>query len=395
MKRVMMAAGMCGLIASAAAYAGEGSGAGKWRISGGVGFRSIESDFHIDAPAALAIPRDDGGNGDVGLYSGTGILQYDDGSLGPAWSDFRGYEDGTCYGTINSRDQVVATDRIFNFQSGVTYDELTFHSTWTRKSSEYSATPFDGSDETDVIAPFVQLRRDLGEWAGIGYGVMAGYSAAKAELSSGWRSLASQQAYLNTVTYAYTYDHVGANSTATAPGQTFPFQDNNAWTIYDADTFATAPWTGATPAQEPRQSSSSSRRRIASFEASGCVDTDVMIHELMIAPECSVGIGKRLQVGLAVGPTLNLIDAKVEGRRQWVRDGRTVVATEEVSEDSVDFRVGVGVDLSAWVDLTDRIFAQCGVGYRYVPSATVDAGFASSEIDASTFQGNVGVGVKL
>jgi hypothetical protein len=387
-----MAAVSCGLVATSAGYAGDGSGAGKWRLSGGVSFRSIESDFSMDAPAALVIPRDDGGRGDVGLYSGTGILEYDDGLLGPAWG---GGTDGTCYGTINSRDQLVATDRPYAFQSGYNYDELTFHSTWTRKSSEYSAMPYEGSDDTDVIAPFIQVRRDLGECPGGSFGLMAGYSAAKAELSSGWRTLAMQKAYRNTTTYAYAYDHVGALSQATAPGQTFPYDDPYSWTVYDPDLLAAAPWSGDTDALDPRQATTSSRRQIASFEATGCVDTDVMIHEIMIAPEFFVKLGDRVQVGLAVGPTLNVIDAEVEARRQWVRDGHTVVSTESVSEDSMEFKVGVGADLTAQVDLTERIFGQCAVGYRYVPSVTFDAGFASSEIDASTFQGSAGVGVRL
>lgn len=393
MKKALLVLGASGMLSGTLAYAGE-AGEGNWTISGGAAVRTIKADLHIDAPPALPTSRNFGGKGDVGLFTiNDTLITYDDGSLGPIYNSY-GDIDGTCYGTINNRSQLVQTDRPFRANEGIYYDALSFHTTLREDITTYRATPYDGDDEETVIAPFIQARRNLGMIRGIQYGVVAGYSLAKSELSSGMRSLAMEDVNRKTITYTYTYDHVGARSGATAQNAPYPFTDWYSWTVYDPALLDLYSWSGET-AVAPRQSDSTSYKHLVSYEATGCVNSDVMIHEIMLAPECVIDIRNRARIGLAIGPTINIVDVKTDAKRQWAQVGGDVITSETASDESTEVKIGIGADLSAQVDITGRVFGQVGVGYRYVPSVEVDAGFASSEVDASSFLGTIGVGITL
>ncbi len=387
------------ILSTTALWGQESASGGKWRISGGVSVRSVGTDLNISAPAALSVHRDPTGRGDVGFYSGTsGTLDYDDGSIGPAYGygdgDSASWYDGTCYSVIGGASQLAPTARPYD---GTTlYDELTFHSTLSVNESHYSATPYEGTDDKDVVAPYLQLRREMASLGGVSIGVLAGYSFVQSDASSGQRALAQQNVNRRTTTYAYTYDHIGEYSGATAPGAEFPFVDDGAYTFFDTDYANSSGYssTADTPALAPRKATSSTLQDRALYTATGSVNTKLDLHEITLAPEFTVPLGKAVVVGISVGPTINIINAEMEANRRWVRNGVTE-QSENAKDDNSDVKIGVAADLSVFVDFTDRFFGQVGAGYRYVPSITLDAGFASGEIDASSFQGSVGVGVRL
>ena len=394
MNKLFFSIAAAGMLSSAITYAGDAAGnAGQWRISGGAAIRTIKADQHINAPAALPTSRNLSGKGDVGLFTiNDSQIIYDDGILGPIYN-YYGTIDGTCYGTINNRSQLVETDRPYS--GSANFYQLSFHTTRSEDITTYKATPYDGDDEESVIAPFVQARRNLGNFGRVQYGVLAGYSLVKSELSSGTRLLATENVDRQTKTYTYKYDHVASASGASSPNAQFPYTDYYSWTVYDPAVLDQYSWAGVTTAFAPRQSDSTSYRRRTSYEATGCVESDVMLHEIMLAPECVMDVMNRGRVGLAIGPTINIVDVSTDASRKWTQVGGDTLVSETASDDSTEVKVGIGVDVSAQIDITKRIFGQVGIGYRYVPSIDIDAGFASSEIDASSFQGSVGVGVIL
>lgn len=385
------------VLTTAAAWGQE---TGKWRISAGASVRSVGTDFHMSAPPALTIGRDASGKGDVGFYKGTtGSLSYDDGSLGPAWGyggeGSPSWYDGTCYGVIGSASQLQPTSRPYH--GDIYYDELTFHSTLSVNETQYTGTPYDGSDDKTVVAPFLQLRRELGQVSGMSIGVLLGYAFVQSDASSGQRQLAQQAVNRRTTTYAYTYDHVGYYSGATDAGAVFPFVDDGSYTVFDTPYANSSGWTSEadSPALAPRKTMSSTVRGRSLYTAYGQVDTKLDLHEIMLAPELNMPLGKTVVLGLSVGPTINIIDAEIDASRRWVRNGVTE-ASEQANGDNTDVKIGVAADVSVFVDFTDRFFGQLSAGYRYVPTINLDAGsVASSEIDASSFQGSVGLGIRL
>jgi hypothetical protein len=388
-----------GIIATTLSWGQEVS-AGKWRLSGGASTRSIGTDFHMNAPSALTIGRDTSGKGDVGFYNGTtSILSYDDGHLGKAYgygsSDNPSWYDGTCYGVIENASQLQPTSR--SYSGAINYDELTFHTTLSVNESSYTATPYDGSDDKTEVAPFLQMRRELGQVAGLSIGILAGYAFVQSEASSGQRQLAQHAVNRRTTTYAYTYDHIGLNSGATAPGAVFPFEDDGAYTVFDVPYANSSGYTSGadTPALAPRKTMSSALRGRSLYTAYGQVDTALDLHEIILAPELTLPLGKTVVLGLSVGPTINIIDARIDASRRWVRNGVTEVS-EQADGDNTDVKIGAAADLSVFIDFTSRFFGQLSAGYRYVPTINLDAGsIASSEIDASSFQGSAGIGIRL
>lgn len=405
MKRVLFLCGLSiGLMATA-------WGAGKtaetgWRVSGGVSARSICTDFQMDDPGPRSYARLATGKGDVGFFTDLrGVLGYDDGTLGPAYGYAYGVPrsayDGTASGYFESLTQFRSTHRIYvanAFGPGrhIFYDEVAFHTTRSVNESTYDASPYSGSDDETVLAPYLQVRREIGQVAGAAIDALLGYSFVRSDLSSGERVLGEQTITRKTTRYEYAYDHIGFASGATLPGANFPYEDLTAYTITDVEFANTVGFTSGatTPALAPRKNVSTSRRVEAQYTAVGQVDTEMDLHEILLAPEVTVKLGKIAVLGLAAGPTLNLIEAEMDAELTWEQDG-VAISSERVSDDVSDVELGFGIDLSLFVDFTDRLFAQIAAGYRYVPSVDLGSGFASAEIDASSFQGSAGIGIRL
>lgn len=415
-----LAAGLCLAFAPAVYAGGEGklsipaavpaaSGStSPWAISIGVRARQLTGDFTMSAlpPAGFSLNGNHSsrsGRGDVGFFKGKdGTVTYDDGKIGPSYGfDGEFAEDGTAYGKINSASQLSATGRSGEENDfGATYD-LTFHSSSTRRSSAsgYSGRGFGSSDEAVAASPFLELRRSLmggGQWS---IGVMAGYSWAAAELGSGTGGLGSafNRSAGERESFSYTYDH------HTFPGDfegaTFPYEDENALTVFDAETAnSDTGFTGeAKNSRAPRKSTHRvpvGKQQDQRYQATGHADLDVNLHELVLAPELTWHLNERLHLLVSAGPTVNFINADLEARGEWKSGGRTL-ATVSGHDSASSVEVGVMGQLALQYDLTSQWFVEANASYRYVPEVDLDAGLARASVDASTWSGGVAVGFRF
>lgn len=377
----------------------------RWSVSSGVRARSIGSDFGLGsvAPSGFSLGATvnaQTGRGDVGFFKGgTGTVTYDDGSVGPAYGtqDGDGAADGSAYATINSPGQLASTGRYDS--SGDEIFDLSFHSSSSivRSSSGYSPGGFGSSDDQVVASPYLEVRYSLAESRSWGFNLVAGYSFARAGLGSGAGVLGTAFNRNTTITsnYTYTYDHYAFNSGAI--GADYPFEDTESATIYDADAAnGQGGYTQNTnDSLAPRRTVDRTRDFVdQEFTAIGSADLDVDLHELLVAAEVTYQIDNRLQLTVAVGPTLNMLDSNLGISSDWMSGGKSL-ASYSASDSEMSVRLGVMSQVGIRYFLNSEWFVEANGGYRFVPEVSTSAGIADAEVNASSWVAGFGVGFRF
>ena len=327
----------------------------RLRVSAGATVRSLGADFRLNGGhRSLGSTPANGG-----LFSGgSDPVIYDDGSVGPAFESVAGNpQDGTAFGTIQSASQVFDTGRVDGF--GDPIFAARFHGA--------EASSVTVPDEETSVGPYLQITYSLAERDGLLLNAVTGWSWVRFELGSGNQLIRDE--------HTYTYDTI-----LVTPLPTFPFTDpaspaGNGTFIIDADNPAIA-GLGVAP-----------RDQITAISVARA-DLDVAIHEVPLGLEFGQDFGQ-LNLLLTAGLTLNVIAFDLNSQfasnaavQRWRNEGNEIKAGGYVG------LVG-RYPLSA----SGKVFAEARGSYRWVDSTEVSAGFATAEIDPSSWEGGLGLGI--
>lgn len=359
--------------------------AGPITYRAGATVRRIGADFHLDGrSSAIDLYRGAGrtrgtGSGSTGglFKGGTGEVTYDDGSVGPSFSTVAGnQDDGTAYGTIQNSSQLYDTGRIDQFGDPIYAVDFRSSQLSGRGSSVNVS-----SDEVGV-GPYLHMAISLLDREDILLNVVIGWSLVQTNHSSGTHRLVT----VNGSDHAYTYDTVLLD-----PLPDFPYTDPADSSglgafIIDSGNSVVSPL-GKDPIERV-----SNTGRIA--YALGTANLSVTLNEVPLAIEFGKRFGK-MEVMLTAGATLNVISYSLESRLVWHRsDGTTL--TERWGDEDDSVRMGIFGGLMVRYPLCEsgRVYLEAHGTYRWVDSVSAQAGFASVEIDASSWEGGMGLGIE-
>ncbi|MEY4483647.1 MAG: hypothetical protein RL693_1099 [Verrucomicrobiota bacterium] len=380
----------------------------RWSIGAGMVARQIEADFSLRSPGALNTSglysrRSGSGRGDVGFFTGgTGTTQYDDGSVGP--ESLISPAAGLSGGTINTPSQVSDSGRTWqSFSGDDTIYNIAFHTRGTdyNYANQYVPGVYESSDEEVGLGPYVELRYAAIQGDKLGVNILFGYSWVGADLASGAGISATHTIVENRNQRRYTYGYDYIQLPGVIQSSPFPFVSDNGFSsllVFDGDAATLAAGDPGSQFQNPRKRASSNRsaHTVAQFYAIGSADLDIDLHELVLAPEISAQVGKRLHIGLSVGPTLNFINTDFDSHAAWYRRGSSKpITTYNFNQSGTEIMLGVAAQTTVTYDLTDRIYLQGSASYRYVQDFDVTAGSGSANVDLSSWQGAVGLGIRL
>lgn len=386
----------------------HGQESGGWSFEAGVAFRNWDADFQQSSPGRLGIGGlfnpSTRGKGDVGIFrGGRGSVIYEDGRVGPegvlVHPNYN--DDGSAVGVIDRRSQIRPTNRnAFPAAGPGSAVELSFHSHQTvdRFSANPSSRSFGSSDDSLAVGPFFNINRTVFQTSAFEVSLSFGYTWLAGDFDSGSGVLGRESVTRTRTTdqYTYKYDHDLTASGITAPGTTFPFRDGSSATVFNANK-----WNRFYPGANLRAPSISrdrsvNQRAVASFVATGQSSLDVDLHEFVFAPEIQFRLGDRMHAGLAVGPTLNVIDASLETDASWRRVGSTrALKSYHREENDLEVNVGVASEVSFTFDLTENFYVQATGGYRFIPDFDVNESFSSADLNMSSWQAGIGFGFRL
>lgn len=348
-------------------------------ISAGATVRRIGARFDLNGGSpAVDWERGAGqarGLGRAGIFKGgRGEVAYEDGSVGPGFGTVAGNaDDGTAFGTILHSSQVYDTGRIDEFGDPIFAVDFHTHALTSRHSSVAV------SDDEVGVGPYLQAAVSLVDRNDTILNAIIGWSLVQTDHNSGAHRLVT----VSRTDYTYTYDTV-----LLEPLPSFPYTDPaNASGLGAIIIDGGVPF--ISPLGKDPTESSSNRGRIA--YAIGSADLDVMLNEVPIGLEFGRRFGK-LQALLTGGVTLNIISYDLESRLVWHRSGGSTF-TERWRDDDDAVRIGFygGLVLRYPLCESGRVFLEARGSYRWVDPVHAQAGFASVEIDPSSWEGGLGL----
>lgn len=356
--------------------------AGPVTYRAGVTVRRIGADFHLNARSpAIDIYRGAGrpqSRGKGGLFGGgEGQVVYDDGSVGPGFSTVAGnQDDGSAYGSITNRNQVYDTGRIDEFGDPIL--AVDFHA--QELTGDHTSAYI--SDAEVGVGPYLQAAISLIEKEDLILNAVLGWSMVRTNHSSGTHRLVTVRGSDN----VYTYDTV-----LLEPLSDFPYTDPADSSglgafIIDSNNAVVTPL-GKDPEQHANRV-----QRLA--RALATVNLGVTLNEIPLGIELGKRFGK-LEAFFTAGATLNIISYSLESRLVWHRtDGTTL--TERWADEGDSVRMGLYGGLMVRYPLCEsgRVYLEAHGTYRWVDPASAEAGFASVEIDPSSWEGGMGLGVE-
>ena len=369
----------------------------SWSVSAGVGVRRLGVDFKSAAPQTLDWGNQimvNHNNGSIDLYKGDGVpVQYKNGTVGMV--DFR---DGTCTFIADSPAQVGVNPNASSMHRNPVR-EINFQSDRYNYSADVSQPGLDYSDDDTGAYPYLALRYKGPELMGGNIGFLCQYSFAQGDFSSGNRTTASVAVKQTHTQYNIAYDvdefYVGGNDVAAQIPTANPVFgiDGVVWDATRNNTLRPGE-----NAQAPRVTKVATVNDWARFNAITKSTLSVNLHELVLAPEWRQQ-ASRVSWGLAVGPTVNLIDSDFDSMTQWVRQetGAVVAAGRTASQSDQKVRVGVmaGVSVACNIDSEGRYFVEAMGSYHWLDKVDVGQGADRAEFDASSADASVGFGIRL
>lgn len=357
-------------------------GPSRFSFSAGASVRAIGADFRQDGhSSAIDWLHDSGlrqGRGDVGIFRGgrRGEVIYDDGSVGPGYEAVPGLSpDGTAYGSIDRRSQIIHTGRADVF--GDPIYAAAFHT----YELDHDRTTQNASDDAVAAGPYLQMSYRLFDDGDSVVNAIIGWSRVETDHQTGAQQILS----VERTDYTYIYDTV-----LVAPLPGFPYVDpatpaGLGTFIIDAGNPAIA-GLGRNPFKK------TSEPRIVAI-AMARSDLDVTLNEIPIGFEVGKRFGK-IEVLLTGGASLNVIGYDLDSSIVWHRSGMSSV-TQRWSNSGTALKVGLFGGLVTRVPLCEsgRIYFEAHGTYRWVDPIDVTAGFASVEIDPSSWEGGLGIGI--
>lgn len=364
-----------------------------WFVSAGAMVRSIDAGFRLDGHDHISLDwrhyvKRKSGKGDVGLFKGgNGVIHYDDGSVGPGY-EYDNYYDGTAYTTINTPGQSRFSGR-YESDDDPIYEAL-FHTDSYRYHTSLHRDTVHVSDSDTGVGPYVQLGRRLIDGPQWILNAVTGWSYVSTDHQSGNQLLAGLAVRETRTVYTYIYDHDYGVIT------TFPFVDppgGGSYLIFDVNGGYADPRYNL----DPRKHSNDSHRTVARFYAVGSSHLDVDLNEIPLGVEVGRSFGK-LELFLTGGATLNVIGYDLDSQVSWYRTGHSrALMTERWRSSDTELKIGLYGGLAAKYPLTadGKIYLEAHGSYRWVDPVHASAGFADVEIDPSSWEGGIGVGIVL
>jgi len=357
-------------------------GHGPWYVSMGVSVRGLQSAFDFTPPSGagwsrfIAAP----GHGDPGLFTGgRGAVVYDNGFVGGENDSFAGFG---AKGRIDSADQISPASGSVNGNQNLVRT-VSFQSLGYESGGSFLTT----EDHPAGAGPSVQLGYRVGESMGTRFDFQTGWTSVSSE--SGTGSLVMFPVYQ--VTNTYHYDYIA--NPALALGIPGAIDGLDEFLLYDPA--ALDPFFG-TGYEGPRRGEPQFADRPYAF-AVAASELDTRLTEIPFALAAWRECGP-LEIGFTGGTTLNVISYELSSELAWHRDGASAaVARSSWSSSGTHLKVGLFAGLSARLPLTPdrRIFFEASGSYRWVDPVHASAGSVDVEIDASSAEGRIGLGVVL
>ncbi|MEY4482810.1 MAG: hypothetical protein RL693_262 [Verrucomicrobiota bacterium] len=381
--------------------------ASPWQISAGVTTRKVSTSFHTPATGSLNPrdfyrPQNGSGLGDVGLMqSPTDRIDYEDGFVGPD-SNFvssgGSFTDGAAAFQINSLSQY--TPATTNFVT-TTPGSMQYHSHGSSFSyaESYAGRSFNEESSDTGIGPYVNLRRSLWEGALSEAGLSLGWSFVQTSHSSG-PQLTSRQTISETrrnSSYTYSYETL----MVTLPGPVgLPYGSGAMIGVVYNPAAANVVYavTLPRPLQSPTKTGGShaSTRTLAVIEAVSQSSLDLNFNDLSLLADWSFKPCSWCQVGLSAGPTLNFLDYDYDASTAWYLNGRNFT-TARAHESGTEVKIGARLQMQAVCNLNKKgtFFLEFAGGYDWVDTAEVQLDGSKAEIDASSWTGRCGIGIRF
>lgn len=368
---------------------------GGWSVSVGTQVRRVGVNFGLKAPPLPNVGRgytlrEASGLGDVGVArSGTDFIVYEDGSVG---TDQTPGKFGDSSFQVDSVSQVtfgtMAPGDDFPFPGTVV-----FHSSGTTYAydQQASSSAWSGDDDVWAVGPSVEFRRQVFERGSFGIGVMLGWSYFQSDHDTGSQMVGAVAVRETTTQSRYTYTYDLASSGAP---QGFPPVYDNSFrpgVIVDANEYNG--FGGFLPGSpyavlDPRTSTSSTStsRVVSLLQVIASARLRLHTNVVPMLAEANWQVTPHALIGLAVGPTLNVVSHDLQARTLLVLNGRPVAA-QDASSSGTHVSVGATARATFTAQLGARGHwaASVSAGYDWVPSYQVSAGPARADIDLSSF----------
>ncbi len=369
----------------------------------GVSIRKISADFSGTLSSSSNVPtisqllNRQSGTGDVGLFQGgLGKVTYDDGFAG---GDFGlangGLASGDAQTVINTAAQVSATNRIaFGLNQAIqevafSTSDFTYNSTLSPQSGSLTI-----SDDQTTAGAFFQLVFPLKEKDDRFLNALIGYSIYNTSHQGGAIPLGTARINETERTHTYTYDYLGPANPNTS---SFPFDGTGSGgLIYDAalQIITISDLQGGV--LDPRQSTSSNSTPF-NFTGISRASLNVELHEIPIGLEWGKKYGKT-NIALNGGGTINIVDYDLYSRTDWYQAGNPNPVFSQMYHDSdtpVKGGAYLGLNFTRPLNKKGTVYLEGHASYRWVDTITARAGETSVEIDASSWEGGLGIGIIL
>ncbi len=305
---------------------------------------------------------------------------------------------GFCSVSIQSTSQFTPAQEIGNLL--YVPGSYRFHTYSTTASYESKFSTADLQAGSLATGPYAQIRRELAHWEQTALGLSLGWSFLSFDVSS-YAQVVSKQSSTDTrrdIYHEYVY--------ATYDTQT----RRPTGAIYDAETFHAfyliptgdpdvpgVPAFSPDPPPDPSKSSigSTSKRELI-VTAVSQYSLDVKFNDFGLTADWSFELTPWCQIGIAAGPTLNFLSYDYVGRTEWFLNGRRF-ASRQVADSETKAKAGVraGIQVLCNLNKSGTCFLEFGGGYDWVDSVDINAGGYRAEIDASSWTGQCGMGIRF
>lgn len=373
-----------------------------WRFSAGYSARQLDASFRVGAPNPAALKpyfRGTAGRGDVGVFGGGDTVYYDNGWVGLDSRSQPGV--ATNFGSYTPDPDVLNGrygDELRWDLSGLLSNQIAVIGSQGDRHLFYSSAfgPPAGSGAFAEGAA-----SDWGAGPSVRWSlVLEEDRSGSLGLSLGWTGLSAQMRRTDLsmgpptlVTYFYEYQATFIPSTIVFPG---------VWDyglVYDrgpASVSSVSSFLGPEAFDNPR----AYPPRVIPLKAwKGVADVTLNadLQEVFLSADLNWKPWPGWELGLSVGPTLNVLRTDLRTSKRWVRrDGVQTTAEHDRSQET-KATVGAAGEAIARYSLSKdgSSYLEARAGYHWLESLSVGAPGATAEIDASNWELALGVGFRL
>jgi len=358
----------------------------------GVSFRRVSVDFSMNSGAPAPFGLTSGlpsGLGDVGLFTAiSGNITYDDGVVGPDSAPVSGTADAT----ITSLSQLTPTapPRV---ELATPVLNLAYHTSETTYDNNVQGNGLLISDDETSAGPFIQLvfpiREEEGEKERF-LNAVVGYTFLATAQGHALQPAGSQQIASTTTNFTYVYDYIDSPGPVVATGALPGI------TIYDALAAGSVPGgdIGIGVLIDPRTSSTTTTGLISLLGVSQ-THLDLELHEIPFGLEFGRVYGKT-KIALNAGGTLNIVDLSLANRTDWFLAGSPAPVFTRFSRQSdtaVKLGAYLGLNLTHPLNKEGTVYFEAHGSYRWVDSMHVETIDARADVDLSSWEGGIGIGI--